>query len=99
MMGTKGRTFVPLINVSLEDLVPQDHFYQHLNGRSISPLYATSCSDSMRLVAVHPSTRSSFTSSSWSCFSRAYGQSANACEWRPTVSACAGIWAMIGRRR
>src|SRR6266704_68290 len=30
MMGTKERRFAPLINVSLEALVPQDHFYRHL---------------------------------------------------------------------
>src|SRR5215470_12669656 len=30
MMGTKERHFAPLINVSLEELVPQDHFYRHL---------------------------------------------------------------------
>src|SRR5215472_5130928 len=30
MMGTKERHFAPLTNVSLEDLVPQDHFYRHL---------------------------------------------------------------------
>ncbi len=30
MMGTKERSFAPLINVSLEDLVPADHFYRHL---------------------------------------------------------------------
>src|SRR2546421_629272 len=30
MMGTKVRTFAPLINVSLEELVPPDHFYRHL---------------------------------------------------------------------
>lgn len=29
-MGTKQRCFAPLINVSLEELVPQDHFYRHL---------------------------------------------------------------------
>lgn len=33
MMGTKERDFAPLINVSLEDLVPQDHFYRHLECR------------------------------------------------------------------
>src|SRR6266705_6001654 len=27
---TKERHFAPLINVSLEELVPQDHFYRHL---------------------------------------------------------------------
>jgi hypothetical protein len=30
MMGTKERSFAPLINVSLEELVPIDHFYRHL---------------------------------------------------------------------
>ncbi|GHO71441.1 hypothetical protein KSC_103330 [Ktedonobacter sp. SOSP1-52] len=30
MMGFKGRTFAPVVAVSLEDLVPQDHFYRHL---------------------------------------------------------------------
>jgi transposase len=30
MMGTKERSFSPLNHVSLEELVPQDHFYRHL---------------------------------------------------------------------
>ncbi len=30
MMGMKERHFAPLINVSLEELVPADHFYRHL---------------------------------------------------------------------
>ncbi len=30
MMGMKQRSFAPLVNVSLEELVPQDHFYRHL---------------------------------------------------------------------
>jgi transposase len=30
MMGSKQRHFAPLINASLEDLVPVDHFYRHL---------------------------------------------------------------------
>jgi len=30
MMGIKARRFAPLINVSVEDLVPADHFYRHL---------------------------------------------------------------------
>ncbi len=30
MMGTKKRCFAPLVNVSLEELVPQDQFYRHL---------------------------------------------------------------------
>ncbi len=31
MMGFKARTFAPLVAVSLEELVPQDHFYRHLH--------------------------------------------------------------------
>ncbi len=30
MMGSKERHFAPLINVSVEELVPSDHFYRHL---------------------------------------------------------------------
>ena len=30
MMGTKERHFALLINISIEELVPQDHFYRHL---------------------------------------------------------------------
>ncbi len=30
MMGNKAREFAPLVNVSLEKLVPPDHFYRHL---------------------------------------------------------------------
>src|SRR6266481_5797596 len=30
MMGKKERSFAPLVNVSLEDLVPADHFYRRL---------------------------------------------------------------------
>lgn len=30
MMGLKGRTFAPFVAVSLEELVPQDHFYRYL---------------------------------------------------------------------
>jgi hypothetical protein len=30
MMGTKERHFAPLINLSVEQLVPQDHFYRQL---------------------------------------------------------------------
>src|SRR5215217_4665381 len=30
MMGTKARVFRPVVNISLEDLVPADHFYRHV---------------------------------------------------------------------
>ena len=31
MMGRKERAFAPLTDVSLEQLVPQEHFYRHLD--------------------------------------------------------------------
>ena len=31
MMGTKARIFAPIAVVSLEDLVPSNHFYRHLD--------------------------------------------------------------------
>src|SRR3954447_577860 len=31
MMGSKERAFAPLVNVSLEQLVPADYFYRHLH--------------------------------------------------------------------
>jgi hypothetical protein len=32
MMGSKERHFAPLMHVSLEELVPQDHFYRNKPG-------------------------------------------------------------------
>jgi hypothetical protein len=32
MMGIKERHFSPLENISLEELVPKDHFYRRLEG-------------------------------------------------------------------
>ncbi len=40
MMGTKARSFSPLpCDVSLEDLVPEDHFYRRLQAR-LDPSFA-----------------------------------------------------------
>jgi transposase len=49
MMGSKERAFAPLVNVSLEQLVPADHFYRHLHKSLdlsfvrdlVAPFYAT----------------------------------------------------------
>ncbi len=32
MMESKVRTFAPIVNVSLEDLVPPGHFYRQLEA-------------------------------------------------------------------
>jgi hypothetical protein len=45
MMGTKTRSFTPLANdVSLEDLVPQEHFYRRLQARLDPVLYESNMS-------------------------------------------------------
>jgi hypothetical protein len=31
MMGTKGQSFTPVRAISLDELVPPDHFYRHLD--------------------------------------------------------------------
>ncbi len=49
MIGIKERTFAPLVSVSLEDLVPPDHFYRHVEQSLaltfvrdlVQPCYAT----------------------------------------------------------
>ena len=33
MMGTKARSFAPLCNRSIEDLVPADNVYRHLETK------------------------------------------------------------------
>jgi transposase len=33
MMGSKARIFTPISVISLEDLVPADHFYRHLDRK------------------------------------------------------------------
>ena len=37
MMGSKERIFAPLCNRSIEDLVPADNFYRHLEASSTDP--------------------------------------------------------------
>jgi hypothetical protein len=48
MMGTKERRFAPLINVSVEELVPQDHFYRTWSARLICRSLGSSCSRAMQ---------------------------------------------------
>ncbi len=71
-MGIKGRAFAPLVNVSLEDLVPADHFYRHLERMlDLScPSSALSCVPSLPPGGDHPSTQSSSLRGSSPCSSR-----------------------------
>jgi hypothetical protein len=69
MMGTKIRTFAPLPpDVSLEDLVPDDHFYRRLETRLDLSFVRDLVAHFTPRVAGLPSTRSS-SSSSRSSFS------------------------------
>ena len=72
MMGTKIRSFAPLAcDLSLEELVPEDHFYRRLQARLdlsfvrelVRPLYSGGGRPSLL-------TRSSSSSCSSSCSSR-----------------------------
>jgi hypothetical protein len=49
MMGTKERHFAPLILVSLEELVPQDHFYRHLERILDLSFVRKSCNKPIRM--------------------------------------------------
>src|SRR6266700_2682593 len=71
MMGSKQRNFAPLINVSLEDLVPGDHFYRHLD-RTLDLSFVREFVHETYAGGGRPSVDPSFSSScNSSCFSRA----------------------------
>ena len=57
MMGTKARIFAPVTNLSLEDLVPKDHCYRHVE-RSLDLTFVrdlvTSCYAPMGRPSVDP---------------------------------------------
>ena len=79
MLGPpKPRRLDEPIAVSLEDLVPPDHFYRHLEAKLdlgfVRDWVARAATPS---GAGRASTRSSSSSSSWSCSSRASAPSAS----------------------
>ena len=78
MMGTKARTFRPLPPVTLEDLVPQDHFYRHLE-RTLDLGFVRDLVRDAYAEAGRPSIEGRSFSSSCSscCSSRGCGPSAN----------------------
>lgn len=49
--GAKRRCFAPLINVSLEELVPQDHFYRHLD-RTLDLSFIVNPKQTFRTLAI-----------------------------------------------
>jgi hypothetical protein len=80
MMGTKARCFTPVSAVSLEDLVPADHFYRHvhrvLDLSFMRDLVQDSYAAGMGRPSIDPQV---FSNSSWSCFSKVCAPNASSC--------------------
>jgi transposase len=100
MMGFKERAFAPLVAVSLEALVPQDHFYRHLQTvLDLSFVYdlVRECYAGAGRPSIDPVVF--WHRCNWSCFLKISAPSACSCaRWR-IGSACAGISAMIWMNR
>jgi hypothetical protein len=97
MMGTKDRSFAALPPVTLEDLIPPDSFYRHLE-RSLDlgfvrdlvrATYAETGRPSIDPV-VFFKLHCNSSSSSKGC-----APNVSSCRWSPIGSACAGISATI----
>jgi hypothetical protein len=88
MMGTKERHFAPLSSdVSLEDLVPTEHFYRRLEAeRSTSRLSGSWCVRCTPVADAPPSIRWSSSSCNCSCSSRTSDRRGGSWRWRRTAS-------------
>jgi transposase len=78
MMGRKERSFAPLIQVSLEDLVPADHFYRHLE-RSLDLSFVREFVQQSYANGGRPSIDPTvfWHRCNWSCFLREYAPNGN----------------------
>ncbi len=65
MMGSKERCFAPLLNVSLEELVPADHFYRHLEKSLDLSFVREFVQRLMRELVAPPLTPLSSSSCNW----------------------------------
>ncbi|HEX6108929.1 MAG TPA: hypothetical protein VFZ02_05900 [Ktedonobacteraceae bacterium] len=95
MMGTKERYFAPLVNVSLEELIPQDHFYRHLE-RTLDLSFVRELVQKTYAGAGRPSIDPVvfWHRCNWSCSLRASARNDNSCAMRLIGLACCGTWAM-----
>ncbi len=86
MMGTKARLFTPLPSVTLDELVPADHFYRHLDRILDLSFVRDLVQDcyACPVLGGQVSIRGSFSNSNWSCSLRAFAPSASSCAWRQT---------------
>jgi hypothetical protein len=93
MMGTKERSFAPLVHVSLEELVPHDHFYRHLDRtldltfvrEFVQQSYAGGGRPSIDPVVFWHRCNSS-------CFLKIFAPNACSCVTQLIASACDGMW-------
>ena len=90
MMGTKERSFGLLPSVTLEELVPPDHFYRHLEAMLDMSVVRNLVRETYADIGAPPSIRSSFSSCSWSCSLKGCAPSVNSCRWSRTGAVCAG---------
>ncbi len=94
MMGTKARIFGPLQQLSLEDLVPTDHFYRHVErtlGLAFVRDLVTSCYAPIGRPSVDPIV---FFKLQLAMFLRVFALNVSSWTSLPIVSACGGSWAM-----
>ena len=91
MMGSKQRSFAPLINVSLEELVPQDHSYRHLE-RSLDLSFVREFVHETYAGKGRPSIDPVvfWHRCNWCCFLRASAPNGNSCAMQQIGSACCG---------
>src|SRR5258708_282631 len=100
MMGTKERCFSTLVKMSVEELVPQDHFYRHLDRtldltfvrEFVQQSYAGGGRPSIDPVVFWHRCNSS-------CFLKLFAPNACSCVTRLIASACAGMWDTIWMSR
>src|SRR5215218_692795 len=89
MMGLKERAFGPL-PLTLEDLVPLDHFYRHLE-RSLDLIFVRDRVRDRYAPGGRPSVDPVvFFKLQLVSFLRAFALNVNSCRWSPTGSVCAG---------
>jgi transposase len=76
MMGSKERYFAPLIHVSLEALVPTDHFYRHLE-RTLDFSFVRELVQQTYAGGGRPSIDPSSSNCNSSCFSKGSARNDN----------------------
>lgn len=84
MMGMKERAFTPIERLTLEELVPRDHFYRQLERVLDLGFVRESVARIMPLGGDRAPTRWSSSSLNPCSSSRVSGASGSSCAWRPT---------------